>query len=667
MVFAEFASIDGTGKLIIQDGTSTCEQATARASPASLRYSERKSQMESKDTSTLLGSTKPSVPLSTWLDYYEARGPAHAELQKLEARRSEASLIGGLPRESDGSLDNALHWLERTSGAIALLQEMREEHLATTQEGCVLPVGRLRLSPLLTEWAGSEAIDILAEALPQLVDQVDLYEETLGVRTRRNQEEQALRKEVDSLREEVKAEKRQKEYYYQRFREMQQAARAGQLGMATADHGESDNDSLCNVPIYTEADMKAMKQSMLAQIEALERHWQERLEEERRRAREREEKLRDEIRTLREQLEAALQRAEASAMEGKGDSADSSSAATPRSTDEPFGGKESGKGSSRLGASSPYGGEAAGRIRPQSALRTSSSDGFGQATIKFPDPDAVAIHHPDPTFEAIGRSKQRRPSTAPAALSQEDVHERRLSAARRWEGGPSEDELRRQAEDLKRRVFESVLAEERKRQDEYDEQEERAIAARWELQGQAELSQLLRRIDDQAIRRDLFRVLKGYCKRSPAAMEVVCVYCRRKPRPDQIYSFDTCSRSRPSSASRAGTGTTISKVSVTDLSQALAPLGSSVPRVSSCPSVGLCSQNGARVMGNLSGAKTEPRRSRPQSAIRPPKLLAAMPSTHGSTLPDVRIGGLMPESSMPRPQAHSRTVPTSWSTLDPAC
>jgi len=266
-----------------------------------------------------------------------------------------------------------------------------------------------------------------------------------------------------------------------------------------------------------------------------------------------------------------------------------------------------------------------------------------------------------------GTTKRSRPSTATGPRGQGQDDEPHRFVAKGWGGpSPSEEEQRRMADELKRRVFDSVLAEERKRQEEHDEEEQNALAARWELQGQGDLMQLIRRIDDTILRRDMFRMLKTYVKRSPTAMEVVCAYCRRKPRRDQIHSFDL--PSRPASASRLST---ISLVQCPAAAQTCPAPGAALTRVSSTPNM-----SSQKAFDGTAPAASHLRRG------RPPKLVAMLPTTGG--LP--ATPGLTPSPGMTPVNAATPgatagtaelrsvlasaldgTPPIGWAPVDAAC
>lgn len=702
MVSSEFAIIDGSGRLVIRDTTRKGETTfnvgsdVRVASEAALsfaagsfkalaaspepRSSATKGQTEVQDFAPSLGDSKPSLPLRTWLDYYQASSSADSALDKLKARRGETNL--GRVRdeqEPSGHLDNSMCWLDRVAGAVTLLQEMRKEHITSMKQDSILPVGRMP-SGLLAEWAGSEAVDILAEALPQLVDQVDLYEDSLAVRARRNRDEQELQKTIASLREELKAEKRQREYYWRKFREMQQGNNVADMGMEAGDG--DDGSHAGDVPIYTEADMKALKKKFLAQMEALEVEWRERLEAEKKRAREEAERMRAEIADLRSKLEAALQpqpgsqgvssrrglEAESivSDAPGAGGTPLPTIASKPGQKPSDSGGKSGQRGrSADKTAPVPDGisGPARITVRPP-GHRTPSGDSAEGPESSIAGPSATRETSPE-LLGPVVPSQRSRPATAHAPTSQL-VEEAHRFLAKSWAASPSEDDQRRMAEELKRRVFQSVLDEERRRQEEFEEQEQNALAARWEVQGHAELTQLVRRIDDLAIRRDIFRLLKTYCKRSPQAMEIVCVYCRRKPRPEQIHSFDTQPRlSRPASAGRIGGSA--SSITVLNPLPSTA-LGTGLPKVASSPSLTLGSIKGFEDPIHLDGhaGRREPRQ-RPYSG-RPPKLVAVMPMTPGLTpLQGMTPVGTVTSAAHGTPEPSAFAAPVGWAPVDAAC
>lgn len=640
MVGAEFARIDEVGRLTFSESPSkektkadqlACTTSTIKSQTSTIKSQTPtiKSQTDAWQFPASTSNVKPSLPLGSWLDYYQAKNSAQAALEKLQSRRDNGGLKALLDKEPAGHLHNSIFWLDRVAGAVTLLQEMRKEHIASLQSDCVLPVGRAP-SALLAEWSGSEAVDILAEALPELVDQVELYEDSLVVRGRRNRDEDELRLEVSQLQEQLKSEKRQKEYYWRKLREHKQVGATSLLGFGAGDNDAAssvDND----IAMYSEKDMKAGKKDMLAKLEAMDKDWQEKFDAEQQKAWDLQAKLRLQIEELRKQIEA-LQKL----LQSSGNDQSSIRSHEPVGTaasNNVFaaggpGANASGKGRQREVSSDRPQDTALGSLhQPQDAVLGGHGTGFRQTGEKagvVPDtsplhPGAVSSSSANAQADGKKLAVRPRPKTAPGSALRPD-----RPFTNRFDPGPSGDEQRRRAEELKRRMFESVLAEERKRQAEMDELEEDALAARWELQGQSELTQLIRRIDDIVLRRDIFRQLKSYCKRSPMAMEIVCVYCRRKPRPEQIHSFET--PSRPGSAHRtAGHGPSIVCAPQTHKERP----STALPRVSSSPSVIMGTQNGIRVFEDAPPfgnhlSKAETKRSRAQ------KLMTVMPA--GSTL-----------------------------------
>lgn len=595
MVRAEFASIDSSGRLIIRDDTETID-INKTLLPLEESGSHTLAALKKSHATPMWGagsprnSRKASVPLHKWVDFYEAKDSVHASLEKLTSRHSHSFGIGHLHgQEPPGHLGNTLYWLERIAGAVAMLKEMRQDHISCLQSSGVLPVGR-PASALLAEWASSEAVDILTEAFPELIDQVELYEDTLEVRGRRNRDEDSLRQEVSQLREQVKGEKRQKEYYWRKLREKQQVSSAHNLGFGDFRHNDSTSDDK-NMAMYTEEDMQAERAKWQAKLEALDKEWQDRFDAEQRKvwdlelalreAQEEIERLKAELEALQQQLATSSQPAHP-AVEMPPADAGGPTIEEPQPPSDDVRVKKLRPSSSIPKASKKVNPEA-----PTSSISSSSTDMLDGTT-------GIVVKKP-------------RPNTAPVLSRPEEPR----FVAKRWTDNPSGDDQKAKAEELKRRIFENVLNEERKRQQQMDEMEQDALAAKWEMQGQADLTQLLRRIDNHSLRRDLFMLLKNYVKRQHQAMEIVCVYCRRRPRPDQIHSFDVPS-SRPASASRV--------VSVDTTSLLL-------PKVSSTPLFTMGGQKVGTAFDDPSlrlGGRSELRP--PSGKRRPPKTISAVPT-----------------------------------------
>lgn len=220
------------------------------------------------------------------------------------------------------------------------------------------------------------------------------------------------------------------------------------------------------------------------------------------------------------------------------------------------------------------------------------------------DDDDLADALPDTRFGKSSASKQGRVGSRPVSRSGQSFSSalsRRPGSAscngifKTSEESPcSATEHRRMAEDLKRRVFEQVLSEERERRLREESEEDEGLAALCTAQGSASLPSLLRRVEDQHLRHEIFQAIQNQ-PRAPSAIEIVCVYCRRKVRPEQIHNFDSV---RPSSAA--------SNISTR-------ASGRLVPRSSSAPSIAVGLPCGMKIFGSP-GEPAQPASEPPSSA-----------------------------------------------------
>mmetsp|Transcript_144127 Transcript_144127/g.268497 ORF Transcript_144127/g.268497 Transcript_144127/m.268497 type:complete len:728 (+) Transcript_144127:77-2260(+) len=673
---ADLAQIDADGRLLIYEPSDCCSNGTSKPDTANKRVQTRHQNAPK--------GIKPDF--NHWLDHYQAKGPFHLELDKLAL-----PILHREAQEENGFLHNSRHWLERFAEALDLFHELRDEHNICSNPDAP-PIGRVP-GGLIAGWAGSEAIDKLSEVFSNVVDQVALYEESLAMRRKHASKEDELRTEVERLSRELKSETAQRVYYWRKLKESQNVLGLGSAAVkqAAADDSDEDDEADGEVPIYTEREMRAVKKQWMRKLEDVEQDWSGRLEKEKQHAKSMEDELRGDIRELRAKL-AALERELAAkpapaAMKSSGSSPAPAPMKSSTGPPLPFRRKQpssSSGGESRDGSqtgqsqlrgrtkktkksvargTSPIEDvdtsarqadpppRPASAVRRQPAAKTSVSE--EESVIVVPSLD------PAPTGSQGGLPRRSRPEAAPTHApthtpERADSGERRF-VARSWEPGPSEYDTRRLAEELKRRVFEQVIDEERQRQAQMEDEESDQLAARWELQGSGELAHLLRRVDDLALRRELFKVLKNYHKRQPSVLEIVCVYCRRKAKPEHIHS---CNVSWPSSAvttarpSSANTTVPTRPSSATRLprpgsatgsvaSESLRMVGTSaLPHVSSSPEL--------RVIGwqNFSRVVQEPQMSGvyglPEAKV---KLHAVLPLAPGRT--PSPSPGLLGSSSQP--------------------
>jgi len=128
------------------------------------------------------------------------------------------------------------------------------------------------------------------------------------------------------------------------------------------------------------------------------------------------------------------------------------------------------------------------------------------------------------------------------------VHRNLMSGSRattpggtqRFDASESGDDLndtgyRQVVKGVRRRIFEEVMTEEREKIMKRAEEE---FATKCEVGGMAELAHLVRRIEDMNLRRALCKALKDYGRRLPSTIEVVCKFCRRKVKKEDVHSYN---------------------------------------------------------------------------------------------------------------------------------
>lgn len=653
LVSEEFANIDSAGRLVFREPTCHAhDESVSLPGPehvelinvATPSRASPKSQEEDLCPST-------AWSLQKWLLHFQAKDSScldesvSAALERLQSRRLDDALSGD-DEDLSGHLDNAIHWLGEMAKAVALLQEIRKDHDRILHSPVLVPIGDAT-SGVLSEWAACKAQDILAKVLPELVDQVISYQEHLATRSCKGRNEEKLNSEVTQLAADLKEEKRRGNYYYKKLRELQQAQSA-QKTVGISKINMTTIDKVDDVPIYTEADFEALKNEWEAKLEALEKEWQDLLDEERKNAKALQDSLRAEIDALKDQIEALKRELEAlRSREGSGGRTHNDDNAfltapghSPRSSDSPS-------------------------HRPSHLTIDPNASPRASATRSSPSRSATRDRFDGPDVRAT--------PTAISSVEQEDgpylVSPRRftIDAPSTFERCmPSrmlrreEDAHRKMAEELKRKVFEKVLEEERIRQALVDEEDQAALAARFESQGWGELINLIRRVDDVTLRRDIFRLLKLYQKRTNPALEIVCVYCRRKPRPDQIHSYDV--PSRPASANKTQGRTAVTANNADSVPAPSTVAAQSLPRVSSSPSVVLGLPTSTKAFGEVplligTQVRQDARNGRPS------KLVAVLPSA--APKPSKRPRSAPAPMGLPSRQRSA--LPPGWVSSDAAC
>jgi len=635
LVSEEFASIDSEGQLVFREPTDDESSRASQAEKVELLDPAKASQTNQKE----LEKVNSVWCLQKWLAHLHAADPscdtASAALKKLQSRRLDDALCGN-DMEMSGHLNNAIHWLEQMAGAITLLQELRKDHDRMLHSSVAVPIGDAT-SGILSEWAACKAQDVLAEVLPELVDQVIAYHEHIAVRSCKGRDQEKLQAEVDRMSDKLREEKRRANYYFQKFRELQQAQNLKHsLDISKVD--TTTNDFVDDVPIHTEADLQEMNRMWEAKLEALEKEWQDLLDEERKKAQALQDSLRAEINALKAQIEALRRELEALRAREHRSQTEVAEEEHKRSSD-PIDLIDRKASSRPTFERASVGGTSPSRS-PRSPSRN-RSDARTTVVHSAPSPGSERRYTIDEA-STFGRCMP------PSSRLKKD-----------WMLLSDEDAQRRMAEELKRKVFEKVLNEERRRQALVDEEDQAALAARFESQGWGELINLIRRVDDTILRRDIFRLLKLYQKRSNPALEVVCVFCRRKPRPDQIHTYDVTSRPM-SAANRASYGT------LADTAHALPDsVAQPLPRVSSSPSVVLGLPKGTKSFQEFPhAADTLVRQDVKQG--RHPKLVAVLPTA-----------ALKPSKTRPRsapapmglPSANRApsSLPPGWAITNAAC
>jgi len=524
-------------------------------------------------TSTDAPPIGPAANLQRWLDHFDVRSTLHASLDRLKL----GELMGSaLPEECSDYMENSKHWLRRVGEASGLLRDLCIEHSA----GDPGKISRMQHCEVLNDCATRDAVDSLAESLPEIVDQFGLYHQRMVSLHRQLRDANKKNMQVDTLNAQLKEEIRHKDYYWAKFKEMQQAQRIqGMLGVEPLD--VPDTSGADDIPCYTESDLQASKRAWEKKMEEMEAEFGAQLAEQKRLAAEAIAKLEDEIaRHLArikelEDLVARLRSEKESSHSPSSDQNNRTLAAPGRSlptlSPSPRGDRSKtrlasadtakhtgdkvpgGKAGDAKGSGGGEGGGRSGGRKGESGLiqrgmglglRTGSSANSLELSLPGGAEDSTGLRSDtgDPSGEGDrpgGRSGGRRDRDGgdPPATIRLDSGER--GSHRGFHIRDSETEQRRLAEELKRRVFEQVIHEERRRQARVETEDEEEFATWLALIGASELVNYVRQVETLTLRRDIFRALKNYRKFLPQTLEIICVYCRRKPRRDQIHSYVT--------------------------------------------------------------------------------------------------------------------------------
>lgn len=471
-----------------------------------------------------------SISLRRWLDHFErAVAGVPSALGRIEALLPGCAAGGEVTKH----IENSAHWLRKMDEAVTLLRAIRDLRPAPGTED---QPPKHHDEHLLAEWASYNAVSVLIEAMPAMVEQVAVYHEILKGRVREDNEVAALRGKVAALQESLRSEQRHRGLFQERVRKLQEAERA-QPSRSETDSSQADSD--LSAPTVSEKHMREEALEWEAKFSKLEEESRERIAEQRRHSQLEAESLRDELDALKQ-----MQRSTDSRIDGANDD---------RFDGNRFDGDTTTDTRSGRGGSSKQ-----GRVRSRPVSRSGRDS-------------------------SSALSMSRRPDSASCS-----------SGLKTWEESQCGTmEHRRMAEDLKRRVFEQVLNEERERRLREESKDEEGLAALCTAQGSASLASLLRRVEDQHLRHEIFQAIQNQ-SRTPSALQIVCVYCRRKVRPEQIHNFDSV---RPSSAA-----STISTRAS----------GRLVPRSPSAPSIAVGLPCGMKIFGCL-GDTAQPAQEPPSS------------------------------------------------------
>eukprot|EP00929_Paragymnodinium_shiwhaense_P057619 TRINITY_DN28849_c0_g1_i2.p1 TRINITY_DN28849_c0_g1~~TRINITY_DN28849_c0_g1_i2.p1 ORF type:complete len:601 (+),score=102.83 TRINITY_DN28849_c0_g1_i2:508-2310(+) len=422
----------------------------------------------------------------------------------------------------------------------------------------------------------------MGEALPGLVGHVALQHELLmnyfSYPRREEAKLRELRKDLADAKLVIRTCKAERDYWKDQTKQLQQhqgIERMLSVAVTHAAQPKEPDEEESDPRIYTESQMQSRLNELKSVIVDMEENCKK-LREERARLNAEIERLQREVGDLRSELarlRAELQelqhelgavRAENAALkdrvrqleahveevQGRLKSKERRLSTVVQSLERPTSGRSK-AGSETASAVQPIATTVVVKSRPGSPSKRTMSRQPDPTTaildrIRRFLPHKLAVN-PQTSSASAPQANQRqrsRPESQVAALELDRSQPRSPSSASRSQPSPGQcvrtgdDSFRLKAEELKRRIFLDVLAYERRRQEELWKQEEEELAAKFVVsQGGDTLVRLLRSIEDGELRKALFRAVKPYSKRSLLSpLEVVCSYCRRKTKQDDMSS-----------------------------------------------------------------------------------------------------------------------------------
>merc|ERR1719171_1808627 len=96
---------------------------------------------------------------------------------------------------------------------------------------------------------------------------------------------------------------------------------------------------------------------------------------------------------------------------------------------------------------------------------------------------------------------------------------------------------------MRRRLFQEILTEEERRRLALLEED---IEGQINTAGNGELMHLLRQVEPLTLRKQLLNCFRVYSRRVPSTLEVVCSFCRRKVKKDQVARVEIPRRDQSS-------------------------------------------------------------------------------------------------------------------------
>ena len=96
---------------------------------------------------------------------------------------------------------------------------------------------------------------------------------------------------------------------------------------------------------------------------------------------------------------------------------------------------------------------------------------------------------------------------------------------------------------MRRRLFQDLLTEEERKRLAILEED---IEGQINIVGQGEMMHLLRQVEPLTLRKQLLNCFQIYTRRVPSTLEVVCTFCRRKVKKDQVARVEIPRRDQSS-------------------------------------------------------------------------------------------------------------------------